>query len=294
MAKIEEIYALQIRRLDDIKSLMIEGKTRIVELYNEIVEEVIADSTLADLNSPSNVAIWRSWSFITAMNIWMHEFNWIRYRVHLEDAVRFAQSHNTFWYHQRALEYQHGDSVTVVNGVVKYDPIVPANRIIAAASVTENNGNLTIKVATEVGGVLTALSGPELTGFSDYVNAFQDAGVVINKVSQNPDVLRFVGDIYYDPSKTSLGTFQPALEAAVTAYVQSLDFQGQFRRIHLVDAMQAVTGFVDVKFNDLAASIAYVSSPQFTAIDLSYNAVAGYMNIDGNYPLADNLTYISI
>ena len=207
MTNIQEIYDLQIRTLDDVKGLLFESKSRVVEIYQEIVGEVLADTTLSDLNSTSNVAIWRLWAFITAVNIWLHEFNWVRYRVHLEDAVRFAQPHNVFWYHQRALEYQHGDSVTVVNGAVVYDPIVAANRIIAAASVIEVNGGLIIKVAKDVNGELTALDAAELTGFSDYVDAYSDAGVNVQKVSQNADVLKVLAKVYYDPSKVTQATF---------------------------------------------------------------------------------------
>lgn len=294
MAKIEDIYALQIRTLDDVKGLLVESKTSIAELHQEILDEVIADTTLADLNSTSNVSIWRLWAFITAMNIWLHEFNWIRYRVFLEEAVRFAQPHNTFWYHQRALEYQHGDSVTVVNGAVIYDPIVPANRIIAAASVIEANGGIIIKVAKLDSGELAALDSGEYTGFSDYVDAYKDAGVSSQVVSQNPDVLKLIATVYYNPSQTSQAAFQIAIEVAVTSFVQNLPFDGIFRRVNLIDAMQKVKGFVDVDITTLQASVAYVSTPLFQSINISYNSVAGYMNVDGNYPLSSNLTYFSI
>jgi hypothetical protein len=291
MGKISDLYNLQLRKLDDVKGIMVESKDRVNELHEEIKGEVLTTTGLTTLNSTSKTAIWNLWAFVTACSIWLHEFIWVKYRYFLEEAARFAQPHTASWYWRRALEYQDGDTVIVTNGVVGYATINPSLQIIAAAAVVEANGGIIVKVAKEVSGSLAPLSGPELTGFEAYLDEYKDAGVVSNVVSQNADVLKMVATIYFDPSKQSLSAFQAALELAITAYVQNLPFDGTFRRLHLVDAMQAVNGFVDVEFDQLFASVAYVMTPFFTAIGLSYQTVAGYMNIDANFPLNANLTY---
>ena len=96
------------------------------------------------------------------------------------------------WYRQKVLEYQHGDSVQVINGVITYNPITPANQIVAAASVKQTPlGQLVVKAAKDDGsGNLVPLSAAELTGLEGYIDEFQDAGVVISVVSQNADVLK--------------------------------------------------------------------------------------------------------
>lgn len=294
MANISEIYNLQLRKLDDIKSVMVEQKDRVVELHEEIRGEVLATPGLTTLNSTSKSAIWNLWAFVTAMSIWLHEFLWVRYRVFLEEAARFAQPHTRSWYWRRSLEYQHGDTVIVTNGVVGYATVNTSLQIVKAAAVVEANGGIIVKVAKLVSGSLAPLSNPEKTGFEAYLNAIKDAGVVSSVVSQNADVLKMVATITYDPSKQTLTAFQAALEAAIVAYVQNLPFDGTFRTLHLVDAMQAVSGFVDVSFDELEASVAYVSTPSFSPIAQTYQSVAGYMNVDVNFPLSANLSYQAI
>ena len=297
MADIQSIYSLQIRTLDDVKSLLIESKDRIIELKEQIEGEVIGDPALSDLNSTSKVAIWRLWIFITAVSMWLHEFLWVKYRVVLEEAARFVQSHTAAWYQQKVMEFQNGDTVQVVNGAVVYDPIIEANRIVKAAAVVESFGAsgslLTVKAAKEVSGSLTALSSGELTNLDNYVNAFKDAGVQTNVVSLNPDVLKVQAEIFYNPTQ-DLATFQTAIESAFNAYLKNLPFDGVLRRISIIDALQTVTGFVDVDIAILQASVAYTSTPSFQTINLSYETVAGYIVIDPNFPLSSQLTYTPI
>jgi hypothetical protein len=294
MASITDIYNLQLRKLDDIKSVMVEQKDRVVELHEEIRGEVLATPGLTTLSSTSKSAIWNLWAFVTAMSIWLHEFIWVRYRYYLEEAARFAQPHTKSWYWRRALEYQHGDTVVVTNGVVGYATVNTSLQIVKAAAVVEANGGIIVKVAKLVSGSLAPLSNAEKTGFEAYLNAVKDAGVVSSVVSQNADVLKLVAKVYFDPSKQDLASFQTALELAINGYVQNLLFDGTFRKLHLVDAMQAVSGFVDIEFAELFASVAYTTTPLFSVIGLTYQSVAGYMNIDVNFPLSANLTYQAI
>lgn len=295
MADISELYSRQWRNLDDVKDLLIESKDRVAELHEEIIEEVLNEPQLSQLTSTSKSAIWRLWAFVTSVQIWFHEMFWLKYRLHLEEAARFAQPHTASWYWRRTLEYQHGDTVSVVNGVVGYDPVDESARIITAAAVKEAGGQLIIKVAKKtVIGSLAPLSGGEVTGFEAYLDEFKDAGVLTNVVSQNADVLKMIATIYYNPAQSVLSFFQPALEAAINGYVQNLPFDGTFRRLHLVDAMQAVPGFVDVEFTTLQASVAYTTPSFFGNIGLSYDTVAGYMSIDTLFPLSTNLTYQAV
>jgi len=291
---IQELYALQLRTYDDVKTLAIQSKERIVEIYEQIIGEVLADTTLSDLNSTSRTAKWRLWAFIAAINIWLHEFQWIRYKAFLEEAARYAQSHTAAWYQQKAFEYQHGDAVTVVNGAVTYDPIVPDNRIVAACSVkSDSTGRVTVKVAKLDSGDLVALDSSEKTGFEGYLDRYKDAGVITSVVSLNADALRIYADVYYDPSQAPLDVFQPAFESAVVAYLQNLPFDGTVRVIRLIDAAQQVTGFSDINIGLIEASVAYVGSPTYVAFTLSYETVAGYINIDENFLLADTINYIA-
>ncbi len=294
MANISDLYNLQLRKLDDIKAVMVEQKDRVVELHEEIRGEALATTGLSSLNTTSKTAIWNLWAFVTACSIWLHEFLWVKYRYFLEEAARFAQPHTSSWYWRRALEYQHGDTVIVTNGVVGYAAINSSLQIVKAAAVKEANGGIVVKVAKLVSGSFAPLSAPEKVGFEAYLDKVRDAGVVASVVSQNADVLKLVATIYFDPSKQSLSAFQASIELTITRYIQNLPFDGVLRKLNLVDAMQQVSGFVDVEFDQFLASVAYTTTPLFAVVGLTYETVAGYMSIDVNFPLSANLTYQSI
>lgn len=292
MRKLEDIYNNQIRRYEDVKAFAVDSKNRINEIYNEIVTNAANDSDI-EANTTSLTGKWNLWVFLFAFGHWLHEVIWVLFKAELDDAATYAQSHTVAWYRQKVLEYQHGDSVTVVNGAVTYSPIDASNRIIEAASVKETaNGSLVIKAAKDDGnGALEALSSAELTGLEAYVDRFQDAGVVISVVSQNADVLRLEGTVYFDPAIQTQDDFEDAFNEAIKAYLRNLTFDGKFRRIKLIDQLQQIDAFRDIDIDVLQASVAYVGSPNFVDIDLEYNSVAGYMEIDGNYPFSSTITF---
>jgi len=298
MVRIEDIYALQLRTLDDTKNLAYQSKERILEIYEELTGEVVDDATLVALNSTSRTALWRLWIFTQSYQTWLSELLYVNYKLILDDAATYAQAHNLAWYRRKSLEYQHVDVLSVVNGAVVYEPINIANRILAAAAVKQTpQGHVVIKVAKDDGnGNLIALSAPEKGGFEGYVDRFQDAGVVIQVISQNADVLKFQAIIYYDPGISPIDVFQPAFEAAIANYLrkfQEVDFDGRLRTLRFINAMEAVAGFVDVDIQSLQASVSYIISPNFVDAGLLYETVSGYIQIDANFALADTLTYVA-
>ncbi|PHN00637.1 hypothetical protein [Flavilitoribacter nigricans] len=295
MINIQDIYNLQIRTLDEVKNLMLESKERISEIYTDILDEVLADAELSGLSSTSKTAVWRLWAFVTAVQIWMHEFLWVKYKAFLDQAATYAQPHTLAWYQRKALEYQHGDTLIVDNGSVIYSPIDPDNRIIIACSVKETTqGIVVLKAAKDDGnGGLTALSEAEKDGFEGYVNRFKDAGVRTQIISQNADVLKLVADVYYSPGISPIDTFKPAFEAAINEFLLNLPFDGVIRKISLIDAMQNVLGFVDIGINEMAVSVAYDITPNFVNVNLSYETVSGFLQVDENFPLDTQINYIA-
>jgi hypothetical protein len=294
MPKIQDIYSLQIRTLDDVMTLALQSKVRIATIYGLILAETEAQPELSELTSTSKTALWRVYCFLTAFQLWLHEFLWVKYKVFLDEAATYAQPHTAAWYRQKALEYQHGDTLQVINGSVYYDPIDEENRIIAAVAVKETtSGILIIKVAKLEDEALVGLEEAELSGFEGYVAEYKDAGVRTQIVSQNADVLKLEADIHYNPGISAIDTFQPALEASIVQYIQNLDFDGKVRIIKLIDAMQSVAGFVDIEITNAEASVAYTVTPNFVSFDREYETVSGYLNIDENFPLSVTLNYIA-
>lgn len=293
MRTIEDIYNSQIRQYEDVRDFALDAKERINEIHDEIIEDA-ENAALIEANTSSKTGKWRLWTFLFAFLSWLHETIWVAFKKELDDAATYAQSHTVAWYRQKLIEYQHGDSLSVQNGAVVYSPIVVANRIIKAASVKETiSGRLVMKVAKEdINGDLEPLSSVELEGCEAYVSAFKDAGVQTSVVSQNPDVLKLEATVFYLPSQQPLDEFQTAVELTVTNYLKRLTFDGVFRRIALIDALQLLPAFHDIDIVALQASVAYVMTPNFVNIGLEYESVAGYMVVDENFELSTTLTYV--
>jgi hypothetical protein len=230
----------------------------------------------------------------------MHEFLWVKFKVELDDAAMYAQSHTVPWYRFKCLKFQFGDTLIVLpSGAVVYNVIDISKQIIKVCSVKEkkitgtNKGFLQIKVAKEnASGELEPLNTAELTDFEGYVDGFKDAGVFTQIITQNADVLKLYANVYYKSSVVPFSVFQIEFEKAVNTYLRNIDFDGTFRKIKMIDAMQDVLGFVDIDIQVIEGSTSYLTSPSYQPIGLSYESVSGFLKIDSLFPFVTTINYI--
>lgn len=269
------------------------SKADIKDINERIYDFVSSDPDLNGVNSltnPSRTSIYSLWINIVAFVMWLLKIEWIRYETALIERARTVIPHTLAWYAQRAKEFQYGDTLVTVNGAINYPTINTAVQIIKGSAVKETNGLVFIKVAKLSGINLVALSNTELLAFEGYINAIKDAGVRTQVVSQNADVLKLQATVYYNPI-IPLTTIKADAENAIGALLRNLSFDGVLSKNAIIDAIQAVAGAVDVKITALEASVAYTGAPLFLPIDVWYETVAGYINIDPAYPLSTNLTF---
>lgn len=279
-------------KYEDYKQLTVDAKEDIKAIREEVYEELITDADLALVNDPSSVALWNLFADIFAYVAYILHKLWTIYEQRLITASKEVIPHNSFWYADQAKKFQLGDILDATNGIVQYPIIDKAKQIVTASAVKESGGNLILKIAKDGSGGLEPLTSPELLAFKAYVRDFKDAGVNVLIVSQNPDLLKAALDIYYNPI-IPLTIVRANVEGAINNYVNNLPFDGIFRRNHLIDAIQAVEGVEDIKINTCEATVSYINTPNYTPIDVSYESIAGYMNIDSNYPLSSQLNFIS-
>ena len=122
------------------------------EIQNEMIEAKNNDPVLATLNSPSQTAIWRLWTFIVATAINIHEQFIDTAILELEQVAREAVAGTADWLQQRVLEFQYSASnpqvITVIDGRASYPVIDDSLRIVTRVSVKEqSNGRVQVKVA---------------------------------------------------------------------------------------------------------------------------------------------------
>lgn len=282
----------------------------ISEIYNAMIAEKETMATLAglqpdpdsfqtlldDLTTASKVAFWRLIFFVVAVALFIHESLWDIKLVELEDAASKAIPGTERWWYEQCLLFQYGDGLSWVDGKYQYVPVNEANQIIKFAAAIGVGGAVQLKVAKDDGtGVPTPLSVGELNSFITYVNQIKPAGTITVEISEPADLLHVEYDIYYDalllnPDGSLIS--DPAtfpVEVAINNYINNLIYNGYLHLSDLEDAIQAATGVRDFERNTAEAKYGALA---YSAIDVKYNANAGYMAIDPVYPLSATLTYI--
>jgi hypothetical protein len=208
------------------------------------------------------------------------------------------------WWYNKLLAMQYGDMLVYLNNIYQYAVIDPTKQIVGFCSINSLNGIVQIKVATNNAGVPGQLSTDQLNGVISYCSQIQPSGIRFSVLSLPADVLQFIANIYYDASG-DITVIQPAVEAAINAYLSSLNaivtsaagapitknFDGSIYVDKLINAIQAVPGIIGPQ-----VAITSISAKQgtngYTAFTSSYQPESGYFIIDPAYPLANTLTYI--
>lgn len=263
----------------------------IKEIENEILAAKEADSNLDSLTSTSKTAIWRLWVYIIAFAIWVHESLWDVFKKEAEATILASHPHNFRWYRDVSLRFRDGKSLYWDGAAFSWPALVGSEtledlEIVKQAAVVESPGKLIIKVAKEDSGSLTKLSDPEKTRFTTYINSIKDAGNTIEVISEDPDDVKITATIYCDPLLIDLSDGSlvadsgvKPVEDAINAYLNSdeLNFNGELRRTHLIDAMQNATGVNDPILTSLQTR--YAAEP-FAEIEEGVVPYSGYFAVD--------------
>lgn len=260
----------------------------ITEIQNEIIAAKNADPNLLTLNSTSQTAVWRLWTYIVAAVQVVLEQLWDAFRVEIEAKINAGVWGTLTWFVATAKKFQYGDAVEQLVDNQPYSIIDASKQIITLASVTEAGNLLNIKVAKGTASSPSALSGAELTAFTSYINKMKPAGVVVNTISLNADLFQITANIYYD-GQYELTAIQNAVQEAIEAHLFTIPFDGVFYKNKLTDAIDDVAGVVNIDQD--SAVMHAVQGATDTVIGTKYQTIAGYLRLDiPNY----NLTFIAV
>ncbi|MBA3901189.1 MAG: hypothetical protein H0X62_13450, partial [Bacteroidetes bacterium] len=192
--------AKSIAEYYDILLAIKEGRSELSGLtpHNESSQSFLNDNA-----SGSKVALWRLWLWIMATLAWIMD---VKMDIHKEE-VDYKLSVKAFgvirWYHQLALNYQHGHEL-VWNGQYVYADIdsedATESRIIKRASVVMVAGVLQFKVAKlNQAGKPEALNTSEKVSFLGYLYELAYPGTNMVVISEAADDLRVRLKMYFDP-----------------------------------------------------------------------------------------------
>lgn len=258
------------------------------DIQNEIITAKDADATLAALNSPSAVAIWRLWSRIVAGAIETQEQLWDVFKAELEQVAREAVPGTADWLQKRVLEFQYDAAspqvITVVDGKASYPTVDPSLRIVTRAAVVEQvNSRVLVKVAKDGGGgTLTPLDAVEVNALVGYLDKLGFVGIPIDVSSLFADRLKMVAEVFYSGEYVET-TVKANVITAIESYLSSVsvdNFDGKIVREQIVDAVQAVEGVTGVDTLNVVltarpSSIAITGAT--TNVLRSYTTAAGYI-----------------
>lgn len=223
----------------------------IQQIQQEIFDRITADENLVELTSTSKTAIYRLFVFVVAFSIWVLENLFDTHKKEVLDIIEQKMSHRPSWYRTKALSFQYG--FDLIEDTDKYDNAgytdeeIEASKIIKYSAVTQNAGQLLIKIASETDGVLSPITVPQKASFDAYVQEIADCGVKYIVVNNLPDILLLNLQIFRDPlvlneSGMSILSGNNPVEEAILAYMKELPFNGELVLAHLVDKLQLVDG----------------------------------------------------
>lgn len=227
----------------------------------------------------SSVSIESILFYIVAACIYTFEVLFDSYREDVNDTIE-TSAHTARWYRDKALAFM--DEVPLVEDTDYYDTSEMSDEEIAeahvvkfaAATESKYSAMLTIKVAGKSGESLAPLSQGVMGRLTAYFAQIKDAGVRINLISQAGDIFDCVMDIYYNPL-LSPDIVKTNVENAISGYIGSLPFDGQYSNMSCIDAVQKVKGVEVAEMKFASAKVSSEATP--TPIDARYRPVAGYL-----------------
>lgn len=201
-----------------------------------------------------------------------HMMDWFKEEV--DEIVANERYGHKGWYEKVAKKFSYIDPNT-------QEEVFP----ITHASCEEMNFGVKLKVAKGEPGALEPLEqvataqNDEYRAFETYMSRVKPAGMPIRVVSLPPDALSVELVVYYDPIVFLNRDVDIDVADTITSYLQSIEFNGVFTTMEMVDALQRVDGLNIVEVTAVQAKHggnSYANIENHTR----YVPVSGYMVLD--------------
>ena len=257
-------------------------------IYTSIIDTKNTRDELNGLNSNSQVAIYKLWAYIVSVAIFTHELLWDLFRDEIDETLTSRINGTTYWYAQKALDYQDGDELKVLGDgtYLGYDPIIEESKIVTRCAFDDSDGTLDLKVAKGDVGSLSKLTDGERDGVESYFERIKFAGTDINIISVKGDEIRIDGVTVYHDGVRSDADIASDVEVAMDDFLVNLDFNGIFYIEYFRDAVQEVENVVDVNIAQMSVdSFEDELAPLNSVITRRASLYAGYAKIQDHTQL---------
>ena len=190
----------------------------------------------------------------------------------LEEHFSRLRPHTLSWYAEKIKAFQLGDTLPPDTDV--YPEINKAKQVVKYCSLTERNGILSAKIAGQKDGKPFRLPEETVKKVSEYIRRIKDAGVRVMLSSGDADKFSVKLLVHYDPLKNL--TTQD-IERAISAYLESMPFDGIYSNMTLIDAIQKIDG---VRVAEVLVSSASYGNNTPEDIVSTYVPMSGYMELN--------------
>jgi hypothetical protein len=226
---------------------------------NQVMAQVIAEkethTSLAQLNSPSAVAIWRMWVYVFAVCVVVLEKLIDVFKADFEVTASQSIAGTPAWIAYMIKKWQSGDIIQLnldsnsPGFLTFYYPVVNLAKQIVTRVYVATGVNKTVNIKVAKGTTATALTTTEKNELSGYIRQFLPAGVTFNLVSVDGDKIAISANIYFDGQYSI--TIKDSVKNALLNYLANLDFNGVIKVSKIQDVIQAIAGVNDVVITDI-------------------------------------------
>lgn len=222
------------------------------------------------------------------------------HKAEVQDIIEQKMPHRPAWYRDKAKAFQYG--FDLIQDTDKYDNTgytedqIAASKIVKYSAITQNGGQLLIKIASETSGVLAPITAPQKAAFDAYIQEIADCGVKYIVVNNQPDVLLLNLQIFRDPlvldaNGMSILNGNYPVEDAIKEYMKELPFNGELVLANLVGKLKLVEGVKIPNIVNAETQIYDKGSEAYLAaqpITVKTVPESGYFTV----PNFDNVTYV--
>jgi hypothetical protein len=233
--------------------------------------------------------------YIIATAIWTLEKLFDLHRSEVSNIIDELKPHSLRWYVNKAKAFMLGYALVTdsdyydIAGLT--DEQITAAQVVKYAAAVEKAAVVYLKVAGDAGGEPTPLPAQQKEGFEAYIKEVKDAGVAVEVVNEPAEHFRLTMTVYYDPmvmdSAGMAFNGTTPVQDIIKNFIKNLPFNGEYRNVALVDALQAIEGVVIPELHKVETSR---NGQAWEQVDAKVNPYSGYYKI---YDDADlNITFI--
>jgi len=267
--------------------------------YNGTNALAVYDANFSDADLESQFF----WTIATIIATLENMFDWLKSDItKIVDNERYG---HVGWYKKMALKFQYGAGINdnyseqAMSDFAEQTvyPTEDAGLQVVKNAFAEDNNNgigVTIKITGEdSNGDFTPLPSPEADAFRNYMNRIKPAGIPLTIINAPADNLKLNIIIYFDPlildnAGVSILNGNKPVEIAIKKYLHDIEFNGEFIRMKLVDAIQTVEGVAVVE----NVEAYYSHRAGWLPIQVKHAPFSGYMNLQ--IPQNLTITFIPI